>query len=108
MNKSLIAAVVAAALTWPTLACAQSTERIDKRQELQQKRIDKGVASGKLNKREAARLEKGQEHVQKLEDKALADGKVTAAEKARVERAQDVQSRRIARQKHDRQKAKAN
>lgn len=62
----------------------------------------------RLNKGEAARLEKGQEHVQKLEDKALADGKVTAAEKARIERSQDVQSRRIARQKHDRQKAKPN
>jgi len=31
-----------------------STKRIDKRQEKQQKRIDKGVESGQLNEKEAA------------------------------------------------------
>lgn len=69
-------------------------------------RIDKGVESGQLNQKEAARLEKGQEHVQKMEDRALKDGKVTKQEKRNIEHAQDVQSKRIARQKHDKQKAK--
>ncbi len=83
----------------------QSTPRIDARQERQAERIDKGVESGQLNQREAARMEKGQARVQKMEDRATADGKVTKAEKRRVEHAQDVQSGRIARQKHDAQKA---
>jgi len=48
-------------------------------------------------------MEKGQTHVQNLENKAAADGKVTVKEKARIEHAQDVQSKRIHRQKHDRQ-----
>jgi len=34
---------------------------------------------------------------------AVADGTVTQKEKARIEKAQDRQSRRIARQKHDKQ-----
>ena len=56
--------------------------------------------------REAARLEKGQARVQRMENRAAADGKVTAKERARIERAQDQQSRRIYREKHDKQTAK--
>lgn len=101
--KTIVAALFAAALTLPALAQTTSTPRIDQRQANQQQRIEQGMQSGALTEREAARLEKGQEHVQKLEDKAVADGRVTAKERARIEHAQDVQSRRIARQKHDRQ-----
>jgi len=108
MNKSIIAAVVIAAFALPGVALAQtkSTPRIDQRQEKQEQRIEQGVKSGALNKKEAARLEKGQDRVQKMEDKAMTDGKVTRKEKARIEHAQDVESKRIARQKHDKQKAK--
>ena len=48
-------------------------------------------------------MEKGQKRVQKMEDKAKADGKVTAKERARINQAQDVQSRHVAKEKHDRQ-----
>lgn len=44
--------------------------------------------------------------MQKAEDKAAADGKVTAKERAKIERMQDRQSRQIAREKHDKQRAK--
>lgn len=104
MTKSIVAALVIAALASP--AFAQSTPRIDKRQQLQDKRIDKGVASGQLNQKEAARLEKGQVHVQKMEQKAMSDGKVTNQEKRRIEHAQDQQNKRITRERHDKQKAK--
>lgn len=101
--KSILAALCATALSLPALAQTTSTPRIDQRQANQQQRIDKGVQSGTLTEKEAARMEKGQQHVQNLENKATADGKVTAKEKARIEHAQDVQSKRIYRQKHDRQ-----
>ena len=39
-------------------------------------------------------------------NKAVADGKVTKKERARLEHAQDNQSRKIYRQKHDKQTAK--
>ncbi|MEW6690971.1 MAG: hypothetical protein AB1452_17995 [Pseudomonadota bacterium] len=102
----LAAVIVGAALALPALAQTTSAPRIDKRQERQQQRIDKGVSSGQLTQKEAARLEKGQARVQKMEDKATADGKVSAKERRRIERAQDQQSRRIAKQRHDKQRAK--
>ena len=51
-------------------------------------------------------LERGQGRVQKMEGKAAAAGKISAKERVRIERAQDKQSRRIYREKHDRQRAK--
>lgn len=80
-----------------------NTPRIDQRQANQERRIEQGGQSGALTPRETARLEKGQAHVQTLEGKAKADGTVTARERARIHKAQDRQSRRIHRQKHDRQ-----
>ena len=41
-----------------------------------------------------------------MENKATADGKVTKKERARIEKAQDRQSKKIAREKHDKQTAK--
>ena len=84
-------------------ATAADTPRIDQRQARQEQRIQQGLQSGGLTPREAARLERGQDRVQALEDKAKADGTVAAKERARVHKAQDRQSRRIHRQKHDRQ-----
>ena len=79
-------------------------QRIDKREAEQQKRIDQGVKSGELTKREADRLQKGQARIQNMEVKANADGKITKKEAARIERAQNQESKKIAREKHDRQR----
>lgn len=103
--KTGIAALVVSAL--PALALAQATPatpNIDKREARQEQRIQQGVKSGELTPRETARLEKGQAKVQRMEAKAKADGTVTAQERKRIEHEQNVQSRRIARQKHDKQK----
>ena len=105
--KTGIAALVIAAL--PALALAQATPatpatpNIDQRQANQERRIQQGVKSGQLTPREAARLEKGQAKVQRMEDKAKGDGVVTAQERKRITHEQNKQSKRIARQKHDRQ-----
>lgn len=79
---------------------------MSRRQAQQQKRIDQGVRSGELNKKEAARLRKGQQRIQKMEDKAMADGKMTQKERKKIEQAQDQESKKIYREKHDKQKAK--
>jgi len=107
--KTIIAAALIAAI--PALSHAQAkdpaaTPGIDKRQEIQQKRIDQGVQSGELNKRETARLERHQAGIEKIENKAKADGTVTKNERAKIHHAQNHESQRIHRQKHDRQKAK--
>jgi polyhydroxyalkanoate synthesis regulator phasin len=78
-------------------------QRIDAREANQQKRIDEGVKSGELTKREAERMQKGQARVQKMEDKANADGKITKNEARAIEKAQDNQSKRIYKEKHDKQ-----
>ena len=100
--RTLIAAV---ALIAPMLAAAQttSTPRVDQRQVNQDARIDKGVQSGSLTQKEAAKLDKGQTHVQNMENKAMADGTVNKKEASRIEHAQDQQSKKVYRQKHDRQ-----
>ena len=90
----------------PALAQTTSTPRIDQRQANQQKRIDAGTKSGQLTPQEAARLQKGQTRVQKAEDKAMADGKMTAKERARIEKMQDRESKRIARERDDKQRVK--
>lgn len=100
--KAIAAAIVVSALALPAVA-QTGTPGIDQRQANQQQRIDQGVQSGSLTPQEAARLERGQAKVQRMEDKAKADGVVTAGERRAIQREQDHQSRRIARQKHDRQ-----
>ena len=94
-NMKFVTAAAIAAFAFPVFAQTTSTPR-----------IDQGVKSGQLNKKEAARLEKGQERIQKMENKAMADGKMTKKERAAIEKAQDRESRRIAREKHDKQTAK--
>jgi hypothetical protein len=100
------AAIACAAFLLPAWAQTTSTPRIDARQKAQQQRIEQGEKSGALTPKEADRLEKGQARVQKMENKAVADGKVTAKERAKIEKAQDRQSRKIYREKHDKQTAK--
>jgi hypothetical protein len=102
LTYTLLVAVLAAC-SLPALA-QTGTPNIDQRQANQQQRIDQGVKSGQLTGKEAGRLEKGQEHVQNVETKAKADGVVTRKERARMQRAENVQSRHIAKQKHDRQR----
>lgn len=98
----IIAAPSAFAQTGSTLA-PNAQQRIDQRQANQEKRIEQGEKSGALTPREANRLENGQARVDKVEQKAAADGTITRKEAAHVQHAQNVESRRIARQKHDRQ-----
>lgn len=98
------AVILAAAALLPLAAFAQSSTPVfDQRQANQEKRIEQGTQSGALTQREAARLEKGQDRLQRMEDRAQADGTVTRAERARLQQAENVQSKRIYRQKHDRQ-----
>lgn len=104
--KIVTAAALIAMYSLPALAQTTSTPRIDARQAKQQQRIDAGAKSGQLTPKEAARLQKGQARVQKAEDKATADGKVTAKERARLEKMQDRESKRIARERHDKQRVK--
>jgi uncharacterized membrane protein YebE (DUF533 family) len=105
MKRILLLAAVTA-VSSATAFAQSATPGVDARQANQQQRIDQGVSSGQLNAREASRLQRGQARVQAMETKAKSDGKVTAAERARLRKAQNVQSARIAKQKHDAHRAR--
>ncbi len=100
MHKALILTAVLISAT-STIAFADPTPRVDRREANQLNRIERGVATGELNARETSRLLAGQSRVYALEAKAKADGVVTARERNELRRAQNVQSRRIYRERHD-------
>jgi hypothetical protein len=107
MNKTFVAAAVLALSAFAASAAGTDTPRIDQRQANQEQRIDNGIASGELTKREAHRMNHQQNVVNRAEDRAKADGVVTAQEKKRLTKAQNKTSRHIYRQKHDAQERKS-
>ena len=104
ISASLLALFSAAVLAQAGPAASGATPGVDKRQERQEQRIAQGKASGALNHREARRLERQQKGVAHAEAHAKADGTVTAQERKRLHKMQDGTSKRVHRQKHDRQR----
>lgn len=99
----LVGCAMASAFAQTPAAGAASTPNVDARQQRQHQRIEQGVASGELTRREAHRLHAQQRAIARAETRAGADGHVTAAERSRLHHLQDRASRDIHRQKHDRQ-----
>ena len=75
--------------------------QVERRAVRQQKRIDKGVASGQMTPKEAAHAEKREAKLQGDIAKAEADGKVTKKEQAKLNAEENRNSRKIARKKHN-------
>ena len=82
-----------------------ATPGLDKRQANQQKRIEQGVDSGQLTKKEAVRLEKREGKLEADKLVAMADGKVTVKERKKLRREANKDSQAIYKQKHDKQVA---
>ena len=102
MRKVYVMLVGALAVILASAALAEEN-RVDERQENQEKRIEQGIESGELNKKEARRLGRQQRRIEKKEEKAMADGELSHKEARKLERAQDRASHQIHRQKNDRQ-----
>ncbi|MGH9657807.1 MAG: hypothetical protein ACRD96_04630 [Bryobacteraceae bacterium] len=103
MKRFIVAAILAGALATPD-AWAQ---RVKKRQKAQQERIDEGVKSGELTKKEALKLEKQEAKLHQEIKKDRADGGgLTRKERVKIEHKQDKMSEKIARDKHDNQTRK--
>lgn len=75
--------------------------QVERRAARQQKRIDKGVASGQMTPKEAAHAEKREAKLQGDVAKAEADGKVTKKEQAKLNAEENRNSRKIYRKKHN-------
>jgi len=107
MMKKILLATSGITLLITGLVYAQAeTPVIDQRQMNQERRIDQGISSGQLNRREAGRLDRQQDRIDHMENRAKADGVVTGKERARIGAAQNRASRHIGREKHDSQGAR--
>ena len=84
-----------------SLMFAQGT--VNQRERRQQRRIADGVKDGELTQKEARKLEKEQAKIHAAEAKAKADGEFTAKERAKIQKKQDKASRKIYKEKHDKQ-----
>jgi hypothetical protein len=80
---------------------AQNTPGVDQRQRIERHRIQEGLASGELTRREAADARKNQRKVRRTERRVKADGVVTPTERARLHHKQNKASRQLRRDKHD-------
>jgi cytochrome c556 len=98
----ITAAILLAGLT---AGAAQAQKRtINQRQSNQKSRIKQGVRSGELTRKEAAHVRAQSATLAAKEAKYRASGgKLTQAERRKLDRKQDRLSRRIHKQKHDRQ-----
>lgn len=104
--QRMLAATVAAGLALAavgTAANAAEAPAVDKRQEIQQGRIGRGIESGQLTPREGARLEREQAKIAAEEKAFKADGKLSKKERRKLRRDQNRASRHIYREKHDAQ-----
>ena len=81
-----------------------ATPRIDAREANQEKRIQQGLASGRLTEKEASRLNKGEMRIEKAEDRAKEDGVVSGKERAHLKKMENRENREIRQQKHDSQR----
>ncbi len=86
------------------IAFAQTvTPKVAKKQANQHARINEGVKSGELTKKEAAALRAREAKLQRDKKIAKSDGKVTPAERAKLNREANRNSKAIHNQKHDAQ-----
>ena len=74
---------------------------VNARERREQQRINQGVRSGELTRREARRLEAGLARIRVSERIARSDGHVSPRERARLQHELNRESRRIYRQSHD-------
>jgi uncharacterized membrane protein YebE (DUF533 family) len=108
MNKftTLACGIALAVASLGALAQGTAMPRADQREANQQARIDAGVATGQLNRREARRLEREQARIRAAERHARADGVVTPRERRHIQRLQREASANIRAEKHDRDLAR--
>jgi len=84
------------------LSMAGPRGEINRREYREQKRINRGIRSGELTRREADRLEEGLAKIKTDERFARMDGDLSYRERGRINRELNHESREIYRYKHNR------
>ncbi|HMK57188.1 MAG TPA: hypothetical protein VK448_11170 [Dissulfurispiraceae bacterium] len=108
--KKIISSVLTGSITFmfavaPALAASTDDPGIQKREAIQQKRIEQGVASGQLTPREAGHLEAREAKIKQDEERMKSDGNLTNKERAKLTREQNRASKKIYNKKHNLRKA---
>jgi len=107
--KTLSAALLTVAGVLAVASASQAETRhtrdphVNARQQNQRERIQQGVKSGELTRRETGRLVEEQRDVRQLERAYKSDGTLTGAERRDLQHEQNQASHDIYRQKHDEQ-----
>src|SRR5689334_5330558 len=102
--KTISAALLTLAGVFAVVSASQAgtrDPRVNQRQHNQRERIQQGVKSGELTRRETGRLVEEQRDVRQLERAYKSDGTLTGAERRDLQHEQNQASRDIYRQKHD-------
>jgi hypothetical protein len=110
MNLKKAAVAVALGAVFSTAAFAQGGPTFapagmgfERRDAVNNERIEQGIRTGQLTPREAAKLRARQADIERLEARARRDGVITERERARIEVAQNELSRMIRFEKRDTQ-----
>ena len=100
--KTLTVAALALIATSAAASAYDSRDaRVDRREAIQERRIQEGVRSGDITRREYRQLEAEQSRIRALERNAKQDGHIDRREAAALDRAQDAARRHISAEKHD-------
>ena len=97
----LAAALGLTALTTTASAYDARQAEIDRREAMQEQRIQAGRRSGEITNREYRMLEAEQARIKQLERNALRDGHIDRREAAQIRQAQNQASRHIYQESHD-------
>ncbi|HKP86625.1 MAG TPA: hypothetical protein VJZ26_11040 [Blastocatellia bacterium] len=103
MKRAVSIALSAVFVMSLSIVATAHTPYINRRERVEQRRINQGIRSGELTRREAVRLEGQQSRIRVAERFARADGHVTRCERSRLDHMLGRASRDIYRQKHDSQ-----
>jgi Spy/CpxP family protein refolding chaperone len=106
MTKSLVAAAALAVLAASSFAQtaparSASTPVLDKRETMQQKRVDKAESSGALTTQEQNNVDKREQHISNMETQAKSDGTVTGQERRQIRHSENRTNRAIRRKAHN-------
>jgi hypothetical protein len=103
--SSVLSGVVLCAVLAPaaSMAAGQGQLPVNQRESNQQARINQGVKSGELTRKETSKLESEEARIRVNErfDKRKDGGKLTAADRAKLQKQLNQASRNIYRDKHN-------
>ena len=95
-----------ATAAFPAVSVAAPFAPLNQRAQMIQSRIDQGIRSGNLNRREAFQLQGQLRGIQKLEYRyRVSGGRIDMRERADLERRYDALSAKVRFDKHDRTKS---